>query len=212
MKLVVLNIKKKYKKSVVLDGISFEASDGECIGFVGRNGCGKSTLLSILAGVLAPDEGEIYIDGVDALKNSEICEKYIGYLPQTDPLPELMSVKDNLKLWCNGKEEYERAIKDFELSPMLKKKVSALSGGMKRRTSIACVMANNPKIMLLDEPTSSLDVENKYLVHEYMKHHLGKGGIILMVTHESEEMSLCSKVFRIDAGQMSNADGGKMHE
>lgn len=212
MKLAVSNIKKSYKKSLVLDGISFEASDGEIIGFIGKNGCGKSTLLSILAGILKPDEGNILVDETDVLKKSSSFEKLIGYLPQTDPLSLMMSVKDNLKLWCNGRAEYEKVVADMKLDTMLNKKVSALSGGMKRRVAIGCVMANNPQIMLLDEPTVSLDLENKAMFHDYMEKFRSKGGIILMVTHEMEEIQLCSTVYQIVNGKLICANGGKMHE
>ena len=113
----VRNIKKSYGKRQVLKGVSFTARQGECIGIVGANGCGKSTLLGILAGSLKADFGEISYNGENPLKNNKVFNKYIGYVPQENPLMDKLSVKDNLKFWyCDSR----RSIKDDMENGILK--------------------------------------------------------------------------------------------
>lgn len=204
MELKLINIRKKYKNQEVLKGINLVASSGECIGLTGRNGCGKTTLLSILAGVEKADSGEIFIDGRSVADKRELFDGYVGYLPQADPFPDRMSVKDCLKLWCNGRKEYEAVVKKYNLSEMLTKKTEQLSGGMKRRVSIACALANYPGILIMDEPTAALDVEYKGIIHKDMMDFVASGGLIILVTHEKEEMEMCTRCFEIRNGILDN--------
>lgn len=203
MELRVEHLKKSYKKQDILKDISFAAYSGECIGFIGKNGCGKTTLLSILAGILKPDGGRVLIDG-KVINNSFSYDKVIGFLPQTNPLPELLSVDDCLRLYCDSKDNYKYAVERYELSDMLKKSIAKLSGGMKRRVAIACAMANRPKIVILDEPTAALDIEYKRIIHNDMLDFIKQGGLILLVSHEKEEIELCSRYFFMEDGVLTN--------
>jgi len=204
MKLKLTDIRKKYNSQEVLRGISFEAESGECIGFTGRNGCGKTTLLSILAGIEQADAGDIFFNEKKMTGSRQLFDRYIGYLPQADPFPDRMTVKDCLKLWCDGKAEFNEMVKRYELADMLSKKTEQLSGGMKRRVSIACALANSPQILIMDEPTAALDIEYKRLIHNDMKEFTDRGGIIILVTHEKEEMEMCTRCYEMHDGILDN--------
>ena len=206
----VNNVCKKYKKNI-LNGISFEAEKGDCVIIVGENGCGKSTLLSIMAGALRADKGEIFYSGENVFKKRKLFSKYIGYVPQDNPLIDELSVYDNLRLWY-GKDgkAFKKAINGgfadmLGLSEVLKMPVGKLSGGMKKRVSIASSMANEPPIMILDEPSTALDIVCKEDIRNYLNIYLKNGGTIVMTTHETDEMALCTKLFVMKNGILSQA-------
>ncbi len=190
----VSNLKKGYGRYQVLRDISFEGREGELICFTGKNGSGKSTLLSVLAGVDRPDSGRVL------LRSSSVR---IGYLPQVSPLLDTASVGDNLSLWCDGPAQYEAALDRFDLRQIKRKRVSRLSGGMKRRLALACVMASNPSVIIMDEPTAALDIEYKSIIHGMMKDYIAGGGLMIMVSHEAEEIGLCSRCYNISDGAIT---------
>lgn len=195
MSIKIDKVSKKYGKQIVLNELSLDIEDGECIGLVGRNGCGKTTLLSILAGIEKPTSGRV----VFADKRYRV-----GYLPQVNPLLEDMSVGDNLKLWADNKRNYSMALKEYELVGIEKKRVSTLSGGMKRRLSIACALVNKPDLLIMDEPTSALDIVYKDIIHKIVQVYQKNGGTIIMVTHEMEEMQMCDHIYTIVNGAIGN--------
>ena len=151
----VSHISKRYGKKEVLTDITFTVMPGECVAVIGKNGCGKSTLLKILAGVLSPDGGNFsFFKETKPRKRNGFC----GYVPQENPLMEQLSVKDNLYLW-GGKNALQNQLllEEFQMQEYLKIPVEQLSGGMKRRLSIVCALMKNPSVLLMDEPTASLD-------------------------------------------------------
>ena len=147
MKMIEIeNLTSAYGRKNVLQGVSFEAERGDCIGIVGPNGCGKSTLLSILAGVLKPSSGTIRYYGKNALENQVVFRKMTGYVPQENPLMPELSVYDNLRLWYPDKKELAKELEEgflriLGISEFLKMPVSKLSGGMKKRVSIGIALA-----------------------------------------------------------------------
>lgn len=196
MSITIDNIYKKYGKLQVLNGIRVTVKEGECTGFTGRNGCGKTTLLSILTGVEKADEGRI----VFPERNYSI-----GYLPQVNPLLEDMSVLDNLKLWADNKSQIDKICDRYELNSIRKRKVSKLSGGMKRRLAIACALINEPKLLVMDEPTAALDIFYKKVIHDEMRDYLRRGGTIIMVTHEKEEIEMCNACYMMENGVLKQS-------
>lgn len=194
MSIIIDGISKKYGNKQVLNGFGISISEGTCTGFTGRNGCGKTTFLSILAGVETADSGRI----VFPEKNYSI-----GYLPQINPLLENRTVKDNLKLWSRKKDVIERTAKQYDLMDLMKTRVGNLSGGMKRRLAIACALINEPKLLIMDEPTAALDVVYKQIIHQEMRDYLNRGGTIIMVTHEKEEMEMCNACYYIEDGRVA---------
>lgn len=196
--LKVSKLKKSYKRKIILDNISFEIFPGDIVGIVGANGCGKSTLLRILAGADRPDAGIIEYDGHNATKNPKLFRKYSGYVPQENPLFENLSVLDNLKLWYSDNTDSLLPITErFDLNRYAKYTVSKLSGGMKKRLSIACSLAGNPPLLILDEPGASLDIVCKSDICSYLKDFSAHGGTVIITSHEECELSLCSRMFII---------------
>ena len=220
MNLEVQHVKKKYarKGKEILRDINFTATSGECIGIVGLNGCGKTTLLSALAGILRPDEGSFLIDGQNLFEKQEEIRRLIGYVPQNNPLMSDMSVRDNLRLWYTGASlDLQQALTEGVLHMLgvdgfLDKKVSQLSGGMKKRLSIGCAMSNNPKILIMDEPSASLDIDCKEQIANYIVSVKERGGIVVLATHEEGEIALCDRLYLMKEGRLESYHYTTIHE
>ena len=208
MKIEVSHISKKYKKKLILKDITFAAENGTCIGILGKNGCGKTTLLSILAGIQKQSSGTFNI--TNNIKDSYVFD--IGYVPQGCPFMEDLSALDNLKLWYNSScsdlnEELDHGIlKMLQVDKFINKKVSSLSGGMKKRLSIGCAMANKPGILILDEPSASLDLECKEDIATYLNKYKEAGGIIIIASHEEREINLCDRIYILKDGVLQKHD------
>lgn len=183
------HIKKQFGKRQVLEDISLCANSGERVVIVGRNGCGKTTLLQIMAGTLRPDGGDMEYFGKNPLRDRRTFQKICGYVPQENPLMEDLSVMDNLRLWGFRKSHPDPVIShQFELDDLLYRRVSQLSGGMKRRVSIACAAIPHPPLMLMDEPTTAIDICYREEIRRWMCQYQERGGIIVMTTHEETEI------------------------
>ena len=210
--LKVSDIEFSYRKKKVLCGLSFSASKGECIAIAGANGCGKSTLLSILSGASRPSGGSYQIAGQDALKNHEQILAHIGYVPQENPLIEELSVMDNLYLWYHGSKKELRAelgqgiLNMLSLQDILTTPVRKLSGGTKKRVSIACALSNHPEILVLDEPGAALDLACKTDIRNYLVTYLKNGGTVILTTHEEAELSLCTRLLVMHDGKLREVD------
>ena len=201
--ITVSNLSLSYGKKSVLQDISFQAKCGEKVAIVGKNGCGKTTLMQILAGVMKPNSGSIMYFNENPLKKKNVFRELCGYVPQDNPLIEELSVKDNLKLWSavSGKKDNE-LISFFDLEEMLKLPINKLSGGMKRRISIACALVGWPPILLMDEPTTALDLHYKDSIHSIMDKYRKMNGIILMTTHDETEILGCHRCLVIHEGRV----------
>lgn len=192
--------KKLGKKEVLRDAFLF-AAPGECVGVIGANGCGKSTFLSILAGVEKPDAGTILFFRREPLKERGVFSSMCGFVPQGNPLMEDLSVRDNLSLWSKKrKEQLAEVVERFQLADMLSMPVKKLSGGMKRRVSIACAAADDVPILILDEPTAALDIYQKENIHDFIRNFTGRNGIVIMATHDSAEIEMCDRVYLMEDG------------
>lgn len=199
----VEDVKKRYGKKEILKGISFEVNPGEIAAIVGQNGCGKTTLLRILSGALKPDEGSITYFGADPLKKDAIFHDMCGYVPQGMPLIEELTVRDNVKLWSVAKNGCDQSILDeFDLNDILDTVVEKLSGGMKRRLTIALSLLNRPQILLLDEPTSALDLYYKSRIQEYIAKFRDDGGIVIMTSHDEPEIMMADKILMFRDGMI----------
>lgn len=202
----IAGIKKNYKSKTILKDITFQAKGGSCVGLLGGNGSGKSTLLSIMAGVLKSDAGSFLYAGEDLLQKKVLAEKVIGYVPQGNPLMEELSAWDNLRLWYSKEElcrELESGVlKMLGVDEFIKLPVRKMSGGMKKRLSIGCCVANNPEILLLDEPSAALDVVCKERIYSYLETYKSKGGIIILATHDTQEIELCDKCYILKDGRL----------
>ena len=213
----VNNIKANYGLKNILADVSFSANAGECVGILGYNGCGKSTLLSILSGINKAKNGEIeYLnkkvyskkDGI-YLKND--FSKIVGYVPQENPLIPELSVYSNLQLWFSSKKELDENLENGFLHQLgihnyIKKNVNQLSGGMKKRISIGIATINNPKILILDEPSAALDLACKEDIKKYLSEYLSKDNNVIITTHEDSELELCNKIYVIKDGVSKEVD------
>lgn len=206
MEFVVEDIKKSFKKKKVLDGVSFTVSSGQCIGILGGNGSGKSTLLKILGGISSADSGRLVFDNRDFLKDLKHLPNIVGYVPQDNPLIEELTAYDNLRLWYSdeqiSKELGQGLLSMLGVGEFLGATVRNMSGGMKKRLSIACTVLNRPLLMLLDEPASSLDIPCKENIYDYLTAYKNQGGSIILVTHDVREMELCDKLYIMRNGKL----------
>lgn len=202
------NLSKSYSNTFSMKNISFQLSKNECLGILGDNGSGKSTLLSMLAGMQIPDSGEIYYDSMPITKKQR---NKISYVPQSPILIEELSVKDNLKLWCGIYNiNHFRKTKDIllELPPVLNlesmfnKKVNTLSGGMKKKVSIAISLINKPDFIIMDEAFAALDMKTIDSLLQYLKYELSVG--IIYSSHNIYEiLELCDRILILKQGEIS---------
>lgn len=206
--LKIENIHKKYGKKPILNGISFQAELGECVGIIGSNGCGKTTMLSILAGVLQADAGEMWIDGKNVIGNRKYLAQKVAYVPQENPLIPELSALDNYRLWFNGnKKDMEYDLKHgvgkiLDIEAFLKIPAGKLSGGQKKRLSIASALSNKAEILIMDEPGAALDLIAKQEIINFIKEHMSGGGMVIMTSHEIAELEVCTKLYIMKQGKL----------
>jgi lipooligosaccharide transport system ATP-binding protein len=202
---------KKYNHFTAVDHINFEVYKGECIGFLGPNGAGKTTTVRMIYCFLPVTEGELTVAGMDVNTQSREIKKMVGVAPQEDNLDPDFTVIKNLQVYARyfdtpKAEATKRAIellKFFQLEEKQSKSIDELSTGMKRRLIIARALINQPRILLLDEPTTGLDPQGRHIVWDEIR-NLGKQGVtIILTTHYMDEAAaLCDRVLIIDNGKI----------
>lgn len=191
-----------YSKKNVLNDISFEVKPGTCVGIIGANGCGKSTLLSLITGSFKPKFGKITI-------NSDVN---LGYVPQENPLLPDLSAYDNLLLWYKGsKKQLNEELKNELVSMLgidnfLMKPVKKLSGGMKKRVSLAIALINEPTVLIMDEPSAALDLPCKSDMHMYLRKFISLGRSVIITTHDEDELDLCDVLYCIKDTHLVKVD------
>lgn len=197
----VSSINKRYGKNQVLSDVSFEAAPGKCIALLGINGSGKSTLLSILSGNLKADSGSYGFD----------TDATAALLPQDNPLLPELTALDNIRLWNPGNrkkvlDEHNMDIcRNLGVDTFLHKRVSKLSGGMKKRLSLAITMMSDPDLLLLDEPLASLDLLCKNGILHYLKTYTTGGGSVVIATHETSALDICDQIYILKNGHLNLA-------
>lgn len=201
----VADITAGYGKKIVLKNLSLDLETGSCTFIIGKNGCGKSTLFSVMAGIKRAKSGKLLIEGKEGSERKR--QKLIGYVPQNSPLFPELTVKDNLLLWFGGKEALQReaksgVIEKLGLSELLKKRVDTLSGGQQRRACIACAMAGNPRILIMDEPGAALDLECKEILYACLEEYRKAGGTILMSSHDKADWEMGDAVYLLSGGKL----------
>lgn len=214
-KLIVTNLEKEYDGKLVLKQLSFTVKEGEFLSVLGPSGCGKTTLLRILIGLEQQTSGEILLDGKD-IGVLPPSERGMGIIFQNYALFPNMSVLENveyaLKLKKDKKQKSrEIALKTLEqigMSEQLRKKPYQLSGGQQQRVAIARTLALNPSIVLLDEPISALDVENKEIMKKELKEIQKKfNSTMIYITHDQEEaFYLSDRIMVMGEGKMEQID------
>ena len=204
--LEISGIYKKFKKRQILKGVSFTAEPGSCVGIAGGNGCGKTTLLSILAGVSRPEQGSIRFDGQEAVGKRSVFEKKAAYVPQENPLIPELTARDNFALWYKGdkkrmeKDLEEGVAKALGVSEFLGIPAGKLSGGQKKRLSIASALSNQASVLIMDEPGAALDLRAKEEILRYIRTFVKRGGIVILTSHEMQELRVCSQLYILKEG------------
>ena len=192
MSLVVNTLCKNYGLQVAVNEVSFELKPGEIVGFLGPNGAGKSTTLKMLAGFLEADKGSIVLNGERINQNATAVKKQIGYLPESNALYQDLYVKEYLQFLTavhsitNAAEAIQSVIEKTGLGQMQNKKIAALSKGYKQRLGIAAAIIHQPTLILLDEPTASLDSHTKTIFMNLIQKLKDK--TIIIATHDKQIM------------------------
>ncbi len=207
--LEVKNLTKNYGNFEAVKGVNFEIPENEIFALIGPNGAGKSTVLKMISTILQPTSGEIIIDGVSALKNSDLARTKISYLPEEVGAYKNLSGIDYLKLMAGlynddvvkQKEYINEALKICNLGDKIKNKLGTYSKGMTRKVMLARALMSRPKLAILDEATSGLDVINALEIRNIIIQYAKKGTAILVSSHNMLEIEyLSNKVAIIDNG------------
>lgn len=205
----VKEVTKSFGKKVVLKDINFDIKLGRIYGFIGPSGAGKTTLVKMMVGMDIPDKGSIYLLG-EKMPNLEILQQ-IGYMAQSDALYTALTGKENLMFFASlfkldNAEKQKRIAYAAELVNLtgdLNKKVSAYSGGMKRRLSLAIAIIQNPQVLILDEPTVGIDPELKISIwNELLRLKNEEGKTIIVTTHVMDEAEKCDTIAMVRDGSI----------
>ena len=210
----VKKLVKNYDDVKAVQSIDFTIKHGEVVGFLGSNGAGKSTTLKILTGYLNPTSGQVCIDGLDINNHSYEIRKFIGYLPESNPLYSDMTVFDLLKFTAtirnisgvDFKNALYKVVEQCGLKEVLHKQIGECSKGYKQRVGLASAIIHDPKILILDEPVTGLDPNQIVEIRQLIK-NLGKEKLILMSSHILQEIeATVDRIIIIDHGKIV-ADG-----
>lgn len=205
---------KRFGDTVAVHDLSLHIAPGEIYGFIGHNGAGKTTTLKACAGILAPDEGEIYINGLSIRENPLAVKKIIAYLPDNPELyPFLTGIKylqfiaDVFAIPADVRSERIAALAEkFELTGALAQQVSGYSHGMKQRLALIAAFMHEPRLILMDEPFVGLDPQASHLLKNMMREHCERGGAIFFSTHVLDVAErLCDKIAIIKHGELLRA-------
>jgi len=201
---------KRYGASTVVDHLSFSIQPGECLGVIGPNGAGKTTTIRMCLGLTAPDEGNICAFGMDMPRDALAIKQRLGVVSQLDTLDPDFDCAENLRVYGRYfglaneviRERVPHLLDFAALSHKAKARPGELSGGMKRRLSLARALVNDPQLLLLDEPTTGLDPQARHLMWERLQWLLQQGKSILLTTHFMDEAErLCSRLLVLDHGR-----------
>lgn len=203
------NLTKRYGDTVAVDGISFEVTPGESFGLLGPNGAGKSSTMRMIGAVSHRTSGELTILGLDPDNDGPAIRQQLGVVPQQDNLDHELRVRDNLIVYgryfgLSTKELSPLADELLEFAQLTEKataKVDSLSGGMKRRLTIARSLINSPQVLLLDEPTTGLDPQARHVLWDRLYRLKERGVTLVLTTHYMDEAEqLCDRLVVIDKG------------
>jgi ABC-2 type transport system ATP-binding protein len=215
------NVRLKYPggEDFAVDNLSFDINRGEIFGLLGPNGAGKTTTINILTGLLRADEGNIVMDGHNIRNNFTRLKSVIGIVPQEVSLYSNLTVKDNLLIYGTLYGIDRKSLKDtmsrflhlYDLEHKINEKVMTLSGGMKRRLNIIIGILHSPKLLILDEPTSGIDVQSKKFILSNLKEMNTEGLTILYTSHYMDEAEkFCSRIAILDMGRIIASDTPQM--
>jgi ABC-2 type transport system ATP-binding protein len=204
----ISNVRKYYGTQAALKGVSFEAKQGEIVGFLGPNGAGKSTMMKIITCYLPPSEGEVRVAGHDIYEDSLKVRRKVGYLPENNPLYPEMYIREYLHFVAgiyglkNKKARVEEMIEMVGLTPERHKRIGELSKGYRQRVGLAQALIHDPEVLILDEPTSGLDPNQLDDIRQLIK-KIGTQKTVLISTHIMQEVeAVCTRAIIIKRGEI----------
>jgi lipooligosaccharide transport system ATP-binding protein len=213
--LAVSGLRKSYGDNEVVRGLDFSIARGECFGLLGPNGAGKTTTLRCCLGLIEPNAGTITLVGEPVPKAAREARVRVGVVPQMDNLDPDFTVVENLRVYGRyfripDATLDQRIPKLLDLAGLATRggvSIRTLSGGMKRRLTLARALVNDPELLILDEPTTGLDPQARHLIWDGLRQLLTQGKTILITTHFMDEAErLCSRLAVIDHGRMIASD------
>ena len=205
------NLIKRYGELTAVNDISFDIFEGECFGFLGPNGAGKTSTMKMLSCVSPLNSGELVVHGMDVRRDQRKIKLELGIVSQSDSLDPDLSVLQNLLTYCRyfnmprklAQERAWESLRQFHLEEKAYQTIDELSGGMRRRLLIARAMLHDPRILVLDEPTTGLDPQARLLVWDILATLKSRGITILLTTHYMDEAAhLCDRLVVIDQGNV----------
>ena len=214
----VKNLNKIYDKIIAVKDLTFEINKGKIIGLLGPNGCGKTTTIAMILGLVKPTSGEVLIKGKNIEKERINLLEKMNFISPYVELPKKLTVEENLKVYAglygvkNVNKKISELVNELRLNKFLKKKTGELSSGQKNRISLAKALINDPEILLMDEPTASLDPDTGDFVRSFIEHYSSKTNVtILLASHNMNEVErLCDSVMMMKDGTI--VDTGKSQE
>ena len=215
MAIEINTLSKSFGAINAVKSISFSVNRGELFGFLGPNGAGKTTTIRMLTGLLTPDSGDIFIDGVDIKKDPIKGKLKMGVIPEMGNIYIDLTAKQNIimagRFYGISKRELnkntDRLLEQFGIYERKDDPVKTFSKGMKQRVNIASALVHNPEILFLDEPTSGLDVQSQRLIKNIIKEMSRQGTTIFLTTHNIEEANkLCERIAIINKGKIATID------
>jgi ABC-2 type transport system ATP-binding protein len=209
----VINLSKKYKSKEAVNNINFKINENEIVGLLGPNGCGKTTTIGMILGLLKPTSGKVLINGMDIEKNKISLLNKMNFISPYIELPKKLTVRQNLIVYgklYNIKNPNERIVylsNKLRLDELLDKITGELSSGQKNRVSLAKALINDPSVLLLDEPTASLDPETGDFVRTFLENYKKERKIsVLLASHNMDEVKrLCGTVLMMKDGSIVNS-------
>ena len=206
----VINLSKSYKSKQAVNNINFKINENEIVGLLGPNGCGKTTTIGMILGLLKPTSGQVLINGIDIEKNKISLLHKMNFISPYIELPKKLTVKQNLTVYGklynikNLIEQIDYLSSKLRLNKLLDKITGELSSGQKNRVSLAKALINDPTVLLLDEPTASLDPETGDFVRTFLENKKKKKKLsVLLASHNMDEVKrLCSSVLIMIGGDI----------
>ena len=206
----VINLSKSYKSKQAVNNINFKINENEIVGLLGPNGCGKTTTIGMILGLLKPTSGQVLINGIDIEKNKISLLHKMNFISPYIELPKKLTVKQNLTVYGklyninNLNERIDYLSNKLRLNNLLDKITGELSSGQKNRVSLAKALINEPTVLLLDEPTASLDPETGDFVRTFLENYKKENKVsILLASHNMDEVKrLCSSVLMMKGGDI----------
>jgi lipooligosaccharide transport system ATP-binding protein len=208
--LSVADLRKTYASSAVVDSLSFAVEPGTCFGLLGPNGAGKTTTLRLCLGLTAPDHGTIRLNGRAIPENAQAARRKVGVVPQFDNLDPDFTCSENLLVFgryfgladADIRARIPQLLDFASLGSKADARLATLSGGMKRRLTLARALVNDPDVVFLDEPTTGLDPQARHLIWERLKKLKSAGKTLILTTHFMDEAErLCDRLIVIDHGR-----------